>query len=107
MTPQKERLGGHDVKFGPEPGTAIVADGLRIDLDNGTTWQMTDRQCLLWADCSLEAEAPAQLLEAKLQGGSFHFEFADSRGRHFNLQWPLEGFAEAFATYEAEWQRRQ
>lgn len=107
VTPQEEGLGGHDVMFGPEPGTAFVADGFRIDQHGGTTWQMTDRQCLLWADCKLEVEAAAQLLEAMRQGGSFHFEFVDSHGRHFNLEWPLEGFAEAFSTYEAEWQRRQ
>ncbi|KIC08557.1 hypothetical protein RA19_19025 [Leisingera sp. ANG-M1] len=107
VTPRGGAGGRHDVMFGPEPGTAFAADGFRIDRDGRTVWQMQDRRCLLWADCSLDAEESAAVLQAMQQGGVFHFEFTGRHGRRFNLAWPLEGFAEAFETYEQQWRQRQ
>ncbi len=107
ITPRDGAGGAHDVMFGPEPGTAFVADGFRIDQDGRTVWQMRDRRCLLWADCSLDQEESAAVLQAMQQGGVFRFESAGRHGRRFNLEWPLEGFAEAFETYEQQWRQRQ
>ncbi|WP_282153454.1 invasion associated locus B family protein [Ruegeria atlantica] len=100
-------LGHHDVMFGPERGTAFLPDGFIVTKDGKTIWQLQERRCLLWADCELTGVQSASVLKAMLSGTAMEFAFVDRDNRRFDLEWSLEGFAEAYAAYEKQWALRQ
>ncbi len=108
ITPRENAPAGqHDVMFGPELGTVFLPDGFVVKQDQEIIWHMSGVGCLLLADCELDASQSDEALQAMLNGSGLEFSFIDPHFRRFDLSWSLEGFSDAFETYQTQWFLRQ
>lgn len=99
--------GQHVVMFGPELGTVFLPNGFVVKRGDDVTWRMTGTKCLLLADCDLTEQQSKDALQAMLSGTEMEFSFVDKHLRRFDLIWSLDGFSDAFETYQKQWYLRQ
>lgn len=103
ITPRENAAEGqHDVMFGPELGTVFLPGGFFIHKEGEEIWRMTESKCLLLADCDLSNAQSDAALQAMLNGTEVKFSFVDRHFRKIDLNWPLEGFPEAFESYQTQ-----
>jgi invasion protein IalB len=93
--------------FGPELGTVFLPNGFVVKRGVDVTWRMTGTKCLVLADCDLTEQQSKDALQAMLSGTEMEFSFVDKYLRRFDLSWPLDGFSDAFETYQKQWSLRQ
>lgn len=108
VTPRENtETGLHDVMFGPELGTVFLPGGFVVKNNDDEVWRMTSTRCLFFANCDLNETQSDEILQAMLTGTTLEFSFIDPHLRRFDLKWSLDGFADAFKTYETQWALRQ
>ncbi len=94
--------GGATVEFGLEPGTLFAPGKFRIEKDGTRVWSTLRPGCLTGLSCSFTGSAGKNLLTIMQDGGEMAFDFRDRHGASQSLRWPLSGFRDALADFNAQ-----
>lgn len=99
ITPQEQ---GYEVEFGIEPGTLFAPNGFRIERDETVVWRTLWPGCLTGLGCRFDGRGADTIIAQMQQGGTFLFDFRDGRGVSRSLNWPLQGFPDAWADFQTQ-----
>ena len=99
VTPEENNSLKFEFRF--ETGTQFDEGGFAVLVDDQPIWDFNPANCPS-LKCIFEGAEAKTLLNSMEEKGELYFALTDRYGRHHELQWNTEGFAEAITDMKAQ-----